>query len=185
VCETPCQNKTWGEKAQFSGEPRFPSFAEQVLASLALLVVRNTTSLKIQQKYSEIVGGTLTLKKTCNQTLIKKKWIWTFIGFKNVQKCFLWEKFWKCVFFKGPLRRQCKSFKRKVKNTLLRKLFGHFPKNLVWTFLILRPLVQLCVRWCNFASVGAIPASVGATLRPLVQFLCPLVQICVCWFGLG
>jgi len=27
---------------------------------------------------------------------------------------------------------------------------------------ILRPLVQFCVRWCNFASVGAI-------LRPLVQ----------------
>jgi hypothetical protein len=66
-------------------------FYLHVLASLALFIVRQWSLLKNPQKYSKVVGGTLTLKKTCNQTLIKKIRLWTFLDFKNVQNVFLWE----------------------------------------------------------------------------------------------
>jgi len=70
---------------------------------LDLLTVIGSSQADIQEDSSICDWGLYPLKKTCNQTLMKKKRIWTFLDFKNVQKWFYKEKFWECVFFKSPL----------------------------------------------------------------------------------
>jgi hypothetical protein len=78
-------------------------------------------------------------KKTFNQTLMKKKRIWTFLVFKNVQNIFLQEKFWEVRVLGDPE----KTFVTEVgwifvslsnKNTLLRKFRVGFRAKRSWTF---------------------------------------------------
>jgi hypothetical protein len=66
-------------------------FYLHVLASLALFIVRQWSLLKNQQKYSKVVGGTLTPKKLSPRLWSKKNHFGHFWGFKNVQNVFLLE----------------------------------------------------------------------------------------------
>ena len=106
-----------------------------VLAFFSFIIVRDWFLLKNQQKYSKIVGGTLTLKKLATKLWSKKNRFGHLLGFKNVQKWFLWEKFWKSVFFKTLLTKVRSIFKNvgwktpywgKNRASFGPDIFGHF-----------------------------------------------------------